>query len=158
MYSDIVERASSFLKYKHMNSAEFERYSGLANGMFKKLSEKTRNQTFDRISKAFPELDINWLRTGEGEMLRHAYIISQEGDNGIRQQGLAGHDLNQTNNSEKLIEDFIKGVQHQNKVAEKAMEQTGKALDSINCALNEAAENRKLVERLISLIEKNNKE
>ena len=37
--------------------------------MVKKLSSKTRHQTFIRISNAFPDLNIEWLRTGTGDML-----------------------------------------------------------------------------------------
>lgn len=110
-------------------------------------------------------LSEEWITTGDGDMLRNNQTNNQSGTGNNNQQGYAGHDLMLTSNSEKLLEDFVKGVQGQNKVAEKAMEQTGKALeqtgkalDSIKIALNEAAENRRLVERLISIIEKNNKE
>lgn len=157
MDGKIFERASAFLKYKGINAADFERISGLANGMLKKLGDKTRHQTFVRISNAFPELNIDWLRTGQGDMLRGSKEMSQDGNNGIRQQGLAGHDLNQTNNSEKLLEDFIKGVEKQNKVAEKALEQTGKAIEGLNSALKEVSEHRKQIDRLISIIENSSK-
>lgn len=69
MKSTIVDRALEYAKSKKLNAAEFERFSGLSNGMLKSLSENTRRSTFDRISKAFPDLNIEWLKTGEGEML-----------------------------------------------------------------------------------------
>lgn len=65
----ISDRALEFAKHKGYNAAEFERIAGLSNGMTRNLCEKTRKSTFDRISNAFPELNINWLRTGSGEML-----------------------------------------------------------------------------------------
>lgn len=65
----ISERALEYSKYKGLTAADFERDSGLANGMLKKLSDKTRRQTFTRIGAAFPDLNIEWLRTGQGDML-----------------------------------------------------------------------------------------
>lgn len=69
MEQTIVERALEYAKCKKLNAAEFERFSGLSNGMLKSLSKNTRRSTFDRISKAFPDLNIQWLKTGSGEML-----------------------------------------------------------------------------------------
>lgn len=65
----IAERALEYCEAKKLNAVDFEKLSGLSNGMAKKLSDKTRPYTFDRISKAFPDLNINWLKTGEGSML-----------------------------------------------------------------------------------------
>ncbi len=69
MDSNIVSRALEFCKSKGIRPADFERTCGLANGMLKKLSDRTRHQTYIRISNAFPDLNIEWLKTGEGEMI-----------------------------------------------------------------------------------------
>lgn len=74
----IASRALEYAKYKGMTAADFERDSGLANGMLKKLGDKTRRQTFNRIESAFPDLNIDWLRTGEGEMLLESPVVHNE--------------------------------------------------------------------------------
>lgn len=147
MESDISLRALEFCKYKGMTAADFERICGLANGMLKKFGENTRKQTYIRISNAFPELNIEWLRTGAGEMIRSNTSITQTGDNNVLQHGQAGHDLNQTNNSEKLFQDYIGGLKFQSKLTEKAMEQQDKAMSQTDKALE-------MMERLITLLEK----
>lgn len=47
----------------------FEKIVGLSNAAVSKMGDNTRRSTIDKISKSFPELDVNWLLTGQGEML-----------------------------------------------------------------------------------------
>lgn len=67
----LLERAKEFINCKSLTAKQFEQIVGLSNGAFSKLSDSTRKSTIDRISKAFPELNVLWLITGEGEMLNH---------------------------------------------------------------------------------------
>lgn len=65
----LLERAKEFINCKSLTAKQFEQIVGLSNGAFSKLSDSTRKSTIDRISKAFPELNTEWLITGRGEML-----------------------------------------------------------------------------------------
>lgn len=65
----LLERAKEFIAYKSMTPKQFEQAVGLSNGAFSKLSDSTRKSTLDRISNAFPELNIPWLIDGIGEMI-----------------------------------------------------------------------------------------
>lgn len=47
----------------------FELQCGLSNGAVSKMGNNTRRSTIDKISKSYPELNTNWLLTGEGGML-----------------------------------------------------------------------------------------
>lgn len=67
----LLERAKEFINCKSLTAKQFEQIVGLSNGAFSKLSDSTRKSTIDRISKAFPELNVAWLINGEGEMLNH---------------------------------------------------------------------------------------
>lgn len=69
MASDIALRAIHFARYKSLSVSDLERVCGLGNGTISSLSERTRKSTYDRIYNAFPELNIDWLKTGVGEML-----------------------------------------------------------------------------------------
>lgn len=66
---NINKRLNAFIELKGMNVREFERRCGLSNGSASKIAESSRKSTYDRISNAFPELNIDWLLTGKGEML-----------------------------------------------------------------------------------------
>ncbi|MCD8265646.1 MAG: helix-turn-helix domain-containing protein, partial [Prevotellaceae bacterium] len=66
----LQERLQCFIKDKGLTPRLFENYAGLGNGSCAKLNAKSRKATFDRIANAFPTLNIDWLLTGEGEMLR----------------------------------------------------------------------------------------
>lgn len=69
MPSEIASRAIKFARYKSLSISDVERMCGLGNGTISSLSERTRKSTYDRISKAFPDLNIEWLRENKGEMI-----------------------------------------------------------------------------------------
>lgn len=75
---NIQERLKVYIDSKHINFRRFEDLCGLSNGAAVKISSNTRFSTFDRISKAFPDLNIEWLKTGEGNMIAQNKQIFQE--------------------------------------------------------------------------------
>jgi phage repressor protein C with HTH and peptisase S24 domain len=66
---EIKERLMKFINSLHISNAEFERKCGLGTGVVNKFSNKTRSATYDRITAIYPQLNIEWLRTGSGNML-----------------------------------------------------------------------------------------
>ncbi len=78
----LLERAKEFTNYKSLTAKQFEQIVGLSNGAFSKLSDSIRKSTVDRISNAFPDLNTNWLLTGEGEMIKSSCDgVSQNSSN-----------------------------------------------------------------------------
>ena len=65
----LKERLLYFIEYKGLPVQMFEKIVGLSNAAVSKMGDNTRRSTIDKISKSFPELDVNWLLTGQGEML-----------------------------------------------------------------------------------------
>ena len=63
------DRLATFLAYKHLNYKDFEKQVGLGQSSASRLSERSTPRTYKRISDAFPDLNIGWLRNGEGDML-----------------------------------------------------------------------------------------
>ena len=63
-------RIEEFIADLGITTREFEIKCGLSNGSVNKMNDNTRVSTLDRISTAFPQLNIVWVRTGEGTMLR----------------------------------------------------------------------------------------
>ena len=65
----VKDRIKAFASYKCLTPKEFEQMCELSNGAFSKINDNIRPKTVDRISIAFPELNREWLLTGNGEML-----------------------------------------------------------------------------------------
>lgn len=153
---DRKERIYQILQYLGIAYSAMALKSGINPSNLKKMldgDQTITDKTLHRIVNTYPQINIEWLKTGEGEMLKTIPQVAQLGEGSILQSGQAGHDLNQTNNSEKLLQDFISGLKSQNKLAEKAMSQTDKAMDQMSKALDEMSEQRKLMDRLITIIE-----
>ena len=63
------KRLNQYIEMKGLSVRDFERKCGLSNGSASKIAENSRKSTFDRISTSCPELNIDWLLTGKGEMI-----------------------------------------------------------------------------------------
>lgn len=67
---NLQTRIKLYIKGKGITVKAFEEKAGLSNGAVSKMGDDTRKSTLDKISTAFPDLNMNWLRTGDGEALR----------------------------------------------------------------------------------------
>lgn len=65
----LKERLLDYIAYKGIDKATLERNSGLSNDAVGKMGDNTRTKTLDKISNAYPDINIAWLKTGIGEML-----------------------------------------------------------------------------------------
>lgn len=66
----LKDRIKIYCTRKNIPISGFERKSGLSNGYFNQVSKRPSSKKIDNISTAFPDLNIDWLLTGEGEMLK----------------------------------------------------------------------------------------
>jgi phage repressor protein C with HTH and peptisase S24 domain len=64
------ERLIEFLKYMNISQRQFEINSGLSNGFVDKVGDSIRTNNLNKILSKYPNLNINWLKTGEGNMLK----------------------------------------------------------------------------------------
>lgn len=64
----IKERLYTFIASKKLKVSKFEQACGLSNGFCGKVGVTITDGSLLLISKAFPELNVEWLKTGEGEM------------------------------------------------------------------------------------------
>lgn len=69
------ERLRKYLEYKHLSVREFERLCNLGNGVASRLSKTTTPATIKKIENN-SDLNIEWLLTGEGEMLKEQSGVS----------------------------------------------------------------------------------
>ena len=74
-------RIKQFIEYEGVTTATFERECKLSNGTVSKMGEGTRRATLDKVSMRYPQLNITWLLTGEGQMLKSTPTQQSSGDN-----------------------------------------------------------------------------
>ncbi len=70
-----IERIEIFMHFKKISPHAFEQKIDLSNGYFSKQLKNLGSVGSDiliKIYKSYPELDILWILTGEGQMLKEA--------------------------------------------------------------------------------------
>lgn len=70
MKSTVKERLIAFISYLGMSKNAFENACGLSTRYVSNISASVSPDKLKRISLKFPELNVEWLLTGQGKMLR----------------------------------------------------------------------------------------
>ena len=65
----VQDRLIMFIDYLNLNKSNFEQSIGKSNGFVDKVTDNIRQSSIRAIIDVYPELNKNWLLTGEGEML-----------------------------------------------------------------------------------------
>lgn len=63
------ERLLKFLAYLGIGQKKFEQNTGLSNGFVNSVKDNITLKSLNKISAAYPELNTDWLQTGNGEMI-----------------------------------------------------------------------------------------
>ena len=79
MENSISQRVKIYCKFKSIKISAFEKRCGLSNGYVNGITRGIGESKLKTISLNFPDLNVSWLLTGEGEMLKTN--ISIGGDN-----------------------------------------------------------------------------
>lgn len=64
------ERLQEFVKHKGYGRNKFEEQIGISIGYLSSRSISITSDVIEKVAHAFPELDVNWLITGNGEMYK----------------------------------------------------------------------------------------
>lgn len=70
MEENIKSRILKFLEYKKLNASQFSQLIGVSRNYVSSMSKSIQPDKLHSISVHFPELNIEWLLIGKGEMLR----------------------------------------------------------------------------------------
>lgn len=65
----LKNRLYQFVSHLNITVSSFEKSCNLGNGFVSKVGDTIRRTKLDLISKSYPELNIEWLKTGFGDML-----------------------------------------------------------------------------------------
>ena len=70
MSENIKERLQTYLKEKRINNSEFGRIIGVSNAYISSMRKAPSPDVLSQLSTKFPDLNIGWLITGDGSMLK----------------------------------------------------------------------------------------
>lgn len=66
----VKDRLLEFIKSTGMSVNRFEQEWGVSGGYVKNISKGIGNDHLERLCQIYPSLDLNWLFTGKGRMLK----------------------------------------------------------------------------------------
>lgn len=93
---NVKERLTEYLNIKGISKTAFGRLVGVSPSYINSIRKSIQPDKLDSIAQNYPDLNIDWLMTGKGEMLRNAQIINDECIESVSLEDLT------TNNSHKL--------------------------------------------------------
>lgn len=67
----VKERLIKFIEFKKLSKSEFCRIIGVSTGFVSSMVTSIQPDKIERITLNFPELNIGWLLTGDGAMLKN---------------------------------------------------------------------------------------
>ena len=77
------KRLKQIIDYYQLSTRQFEQKISVSNGVIAKvLAQNTtlRSDILSKIADTFPEVNIGWLLTGKGEMLKPKASVQPSGD------------------------------------------------------------------------------
>jgi len=86
MLNTVRERLTKYLRDKKISKSEFGRLCGVSNAYVTSLKKTIGSDVLRTIGLKFPDLNIEWLLTGEGQMLKpqggHTVVTGDVSGNG----------------------------------------------------------------------------
>ena len=113
-----------FISSKKISISDFERACGLSNGYVHKIKNSVGKRGLLDIQRKFPELNTDWLLTGEGEMLNDTSSYIANSDHHGTSVAGNGNNVNTTSALEKALESLME----QQRLTAKAQEQVDRLL------------------------------
>lgn len=65
----LQDRLKQFITSLDLSVLAFENECGMAQGTVNKMTDNSRQRTLEKIRKHYPQLNMEWLKSGDGEML-----------------------------------------------------------------------------------------
>lgn len=158
---EIQERFLKFIEYLKMTTAEFEQTVGVGNGFVANTTSRMRNGSKKLISSHYPELNMDWLVNGKGEMLNKSNTINSYGkDSANSSDGnstqVSGNNstinnyITEEDNYSEKNPNSIDIIEHQRIVIEKLQRQIDRQQDQID-AIQDVK--NKLITMLMKLLD-----
>lgn len=144
--SNIKERILYFLEYKKVTKSKFFEKIGMTYGNFTGKSKETplNSDAISNILLEFPEINIEWLITGEGEMVKSInQNITIEGQNanmnninGNGNISVSNADISQMIQIQRELNEIVKTAQLQLTKSQSQLSESQKQISSLLEILN----------------------
>lgn len=76
--STIKQRLRQLAKYQEVSIYQFEKSIGASNGYISSIKDEISTKYVRNILRAYPNISLEWLVTGEGSMLKSGAINSTQ--------------------------------------------------------------------------------
>jgi hypothetical protein len=129
--SKVKDRLIQFIKHLGIGQLKFEESANLARGFVNKVGYSISKKSEEKISETYPELDMNWLKTGIGNMLKgvdDAEYSQTAMGNGNTQ--ISGNGNNITFSS--TVERFLNELTAQRELTKEAQQQLTKSQEQMD--------------------------
>lgn len=165
--SAMNDRIRAYISYKGLSVRKFEASIEVKNGYIQNFGGGSRVDTIESILKKYPELNLYWLLTGEGDMIAGEDINNAKSTKGISIQG------RQNLSNSTITNNECSKAQEKYKEQERDKDTTNQLLNLARVtndnfdAWREKAENRlneiqvnqqNQINRLLSMIEERDKQ
>ena len=117
------ERFKAFIAYKKLSQRRFQASIGVSSSYINGITDGIGADVLRKISISYPELNTDWLLTGNGEMLNHSNNNATSDRYGTSVAG-NGNTVNTTSALERALESLME----QQKLTAKAQEQVDRLL------------------------------
>jgi hypothetical protein len=77
----VKSRLIKYIQFKSIPISQFERMCGMSNGYINSIRKTLGIEKLDNVLKKFPDLNREWLLTGEGSMLQKTSLRKIESAN-----------------------------------------------------------------------------
>lgn len=134
-------RLTEFISYLGISVNSFEKSCKLSPGTVSRLTTNSYAYTYSKIARTFPQLNIDWLKTGEGEMLHPQFVgdtITQKGNNNVAKFSGDGNSFDTA-----AVHALMNDLETQRKITERC-------LNIVENFQNEFAEVKKLLAQLLT--------
>lgn len=127
----VKERIKIFVEYQKMTVSAFEKSINASNGYVNSISKSIGLDKIELILENYPKLNIEWLLTGKGSMLKseEKSRLSQNITGNSNTQ--SGNDTNITGNSSQQVNELQKQLKERDKEIERLKAQVDKLFKMI---------------------------
>lgn len=124
----LKNRLIAFIQNTGLSKSEFERKVGLANGYINNLKGSIGSDKLEKILSAFPELNIEWLLRGSGDMTSVTQSIGDVHNSSVSGVNVSGNGIHIDSDNYLTL---LKIVETNQRSTEKFQEQIDKLIHII---------------------------
>lgn len=114
----IIDRILKIIELKNINKNRFYKETGLSNGFLDKVKDIGASK-IELILNSFPDINAEWLITGNGEMLNNTY---SDKINAVTEPVTEDNPLSKLQQENKELKELVSILKDQNQLLKETIE------------------------------------